>query len=236
MWISLHLRSRPQVYRFSSTPPSSSSWCDSCHSPGSTSSDDELLVLRQPVEILDTVAVSRNPSRASGRIEPLTCRQSSGQALCCMWLWVCGSVHLCAAVCTHCIYETGMTEVDGVTGEALSFFLLWNRTHTLSNTVACRSTWRIRMLIHSLASPLCNLTTAHAVLDSFWRSLLYRTKSLCHSLESVFWIWQRRYLITQPWTKIMSVSLRLLYFFYSHYHTRGILIWNIKHNQRLVLP
>lgn len=73
-----------------------------CHSPGSARSDDELLVPRLPAGILGYCDGVTQPIQASGRIKPLTCRQSSSQALCYMWVCVCAFVY----VCNHVIYET----------------------------------------------------------------------------------------------------------------------------------
>lgn len=53
-----------------------------CHSPGTARSDDELLVPRLPAGILGYCGGVTQPMQASGRIKPLTCRQSSSQALC----------------------------------------------------------------------------------------------------------------------------------------------------------
>ena len=53
-----------------------------CHSPGSARSDDEFLVPKLPAGILGYCDDDTQPTQASGRIKPLTCRKSSGQALC----------------------------------------------------------------------------------------------------------------------------------------------------------
>ncbi|CAB1432536.1 unnamed protein product [Pleuronectes platessa] len=67
--------------------PSSSSPCDPpCHSPGTARRNDELLVPGLPAGILGYCAGVTRAIQASGRIKPLTRRQSSGRALCYTWI------------------------------------------------------------------------------------------------------------------------------------------------------
>lgn len=66
-----------------------------CHSPGTARSNDELLVPRPPAGILGYCDGVTQPIQASGRIRPLTCRQSRSQALCYMWVCVRAFVCVC---------------------------------------------------------------------------------------------------------------------------------------------
>lgn len=98
MWIflHLHLHNRPQVYCRSSSPsPLIIVWPPAIHLGvrGAMMSFLSQGCLQGP---WDTVTVSRNPIQASGRIEPLTCRQSRSQAFC--YMRVCASAFVCLFV------------------------------------------------------------------------------------------------------------------------------------------
>lgn len=135
---------------------------------------------------LRVAMVSRNPC-SHLRIEPLTCSQSSR-------LFVAlGCVPVC--VCDHVKYETWMTEVASVTRDPSHSSRFENAqkhsvTRARSNVLAFVSTPQIRALILPLSSIPSNLPAAHAFLDWLWSDLLFRTKSVCVTPKSFFWIWQ----------------------------------------------
>lgn len=145
-----------------------------CHSPGSARSDDELLVPRLPE-----------------RIKPLTRRQKP-QTASLLRVDVCPRICVCLRIMSYMKHEWRRWPMSQGRPSHSSAFEIPHRhtvyACTLCHTLAYKSTLRIRVLIHSLSSIPSNLTTAHAVLDSNWSSLLFRTKSFCVTLLNLsFW-------------------------------------------------
>lgn len=156
-----------------------------CHSPGSAKSNDEFFVPRLPLGILGYCDSVTQPIQASGRNKPLTCRQSSSQVLC--YMLVCVRAFLCVfVIMSYMKHEWQRWPMSqGRPSHSSTFEITHKHTLqmcTLSNTLAYGSTSRKRMFMHSPSFIPSNLTTAHAVSDSIWNSLLFRAKYVCVTL------------------------------------------------------